>query len=179
MTTDFWAEHLEWCLRDRPGLTEHPVIAQLLGLYVARLKAYCAMPLLIRTFEPVGLALQSELEELQGWVLKGGPRAWTENDDNKVGNLFVNFGLSYEGAKNAARQVRKLNAKIRPHDKRTIAIRAKELKDADPSLSWADVTGQVCDCPRHPNHTESCTSQLKVAVTELNEVLRKYQEDNP
>jgi hypothetical protein len=127
--------------------------------------------------QPIGLAPLSELEELQGWVFKAGSRAWTDDDDNQVGNAFVNLGLSYEGAKNVTRQVRDLNAKIRPHPKRAIAIRAKELKDAHPSLSWADVTKKVWDCPHHTESCESCTSRLKAAVNDLNKLLRKYQED--
>ena len=93
-----------------------------------------------------------------------------------MGNSFVTFGLSYEGAKHATQQVRDLNAKIRAHPKRAMAIRAKELKDAQPSLSWTDVTEKVCDCQ---HHTESCTAQLKVAVSELNKLLKKYQEKKP
>ena len=103
----------------------------------------------LRIFEPAGLALLCELEELQGWAFKTGPQGWTDDSDNQVGNFFVRFGLSYEGAKNATRQVRDLNAKIRPHANRVMAIRARELKDADPSLTWTDVAEKVCERQHH------------------------------
>jgi hypothetical protein len=178
MTKDFYSEHLEWCLRqmDQPELKKHPVVNRLMNLYIERLQAYCGMPLVMR-MAPIARALESEMQELGGWAFRQRHLPWTDEDDDHVGTAFDNLRFSYKDAKKAARQVHDLNAKIRPHSNRAIAIRAKELKDADSSLNWADVTERVCECQHR--HTKSCTESLKVAVSDLNKLLSKYQEVKP
>jgi hypothetical protein len=174
MTNDvLFARHLEQVLRiqRQPELREYPVTAQLVDFYVVRLRAFCAMPFKLQV-GPAGTALRLELEELHGWAFKGS-RRWTEDDDYQVGDFAVRHGGSYEDAKKLARAVRQSWSQTRQAPKRAMAIRARELKDADSSLTWADVTEKVCDC-RH--HTDSCTMRLKVAVSSLNKLLRKYQE---
>lgn len=182
MTKDFWTLHLESCLRlqSLPGLEKHPVVNRLMNLYVERLKAYCAIPLFVRECNaggPKPLELLSELQELGGWVFRKKFLPWTDKDENEVANIFIDRAYSFEEAKEGVRQARALNATIRAHPRREMAIRAKEMKDADSSLTWADVTERVCDCQHQ--HTESCTDQLKSAVSELNNLLKKYQEKKP
>jgi hypothetical protein len=172
-----FARHLEQVLRIQrhSELLEHPVLAQLVDFYAVRLKAFCAMSFMLQ-IGPTGAALRSELEELHGWAFKGS-RRWTDDDDYQVGDFVVRHGGSYEVGRKLAKAVRQSWSQKRPAKKRAMAIRAKELKDAHPTLSWMEVTEKVCDCQHH--HTESCKDQLKSAVSDLNNLLKKYQENKP
>jgi hypothetical protein len=170
---DVFAAHLEWCLRDRPKLKDHPVVAALLKLYVCRLKIYVALPFFVRTFEPRGLELQSQLEELGGWTFRKRHLKWTDECDDKIGNAFVNIGYSYQAAKAISRKIAAASGRGRPALRRPIVIAGMELKRCNPSLTWTEVTGRVCDCGKK-QHDGSCKDNLIAGCKKLRRLFRKY-----
>ena len=69
--------------------------------------------------------LTAQLKELNGWVFRRKRRQWTEEDDNRIGNMFVNLGFSYASAK-AESQKQRFRDGGRPSARRPIAIAAWE-----------------------------------------------------
>lgn len=172
---DIFASHLKWCLRDRPKLKDHPVVAALLDLYVVRLRVYVALPFFVRTFEALGQKLQSDLKELGGWSFTKRGVKFTDRDDDELGNLLVNIGYSYQSAKTKSRKITALSGG-RPPSRRQSVIAGMELRLQNPSLTWWDVTERVCPCGKQ-KHDSFCQDNLITGQKELRRLLRKY--DHP
>jgi hypothetical protein len=170
--------HLEWCLRhkNRPELAQHPVVAALLDLYIVRLKAIVAWPPKVRALA-VLLAPRPELDdllELGSWVLRKGPRHWPDEERDQLISVFERTGFSNQGAKMQTRGITSRSGG-RPASRRPVAIAALELKLRKPSLSWIEVTRELCNCGREKaEHDDYCKAKLLTRFKELRKLLRKH-----
>jgi hypothetical protein len=165
---------LERCLRwrKRDELDRHPVVSALLDIYISRLQMYVTLTFLGK-ISPGGLQLGVELQELQGWTFRIGHRQWTDQERSDVqGALQKGLGFDEEFATDTTRKVAAMGGG-RPPSRRPIAIKAFELKLSKPSISWAKVTAQVCDCGKE-KHGEYCQANILTRLKELRKLLRRY-----
>jgi hypothetical protein len=184
------AGHLEVCLRGRPALKKHPVVATLLDLYVSRLKMLIALPIFVRLFDPGIVQLYSELEELGSWLFKKRHRAW-KREERDEGEAVLKNPLLHafhfhpvqcsswtpeEFGKELTEVIIARGSGGRPPSRRPVAIAALELKLTKPSLSWAEVTRAVCDCGKsRQEHDGDCKAKVDARLKELRVLLRKYK----
>ncbi len=181
-TPDYFAAHLEWCLRNRPSLQNHPVLFALFDLYVERLQLYVRFSVLARLAGPIPVGggqfidaslIADDLKELGGWIFKKTHRRLTGAEGIRLRNVFADrLGFSHDAAKEFARKSSPVVG--RPNVRRALAMTAYELRLRESGLTWREITERVCDCPKLI-HNDSCVENVLAGRKELIRLLRKYK----
>jgi hypothetical protein len=124
--------------------------------------------------------LRSVVLELSTWLVGVAPVKREEEIQRFVSSwvLFVQtLGLSgwdvaQIGAK--AEKVARSRPRGRPPDRRLLAVRAYEMKLANPGLTWQGIASKICDCNKS-SHDEYCVQAIRQAVMQLQKTMRRYR----
>jgi len=149
------------------GTNRHPVGVALLGSLISHEERFLRDP----GPHPAAEVALKKMNELRRWLFRE-PK-WDRGQELYVGDTLVSqYGWSYSEVPRMIRRLRQARGG-RPLMRRWLAIRGLELRLLDPSLGWRDITERICDCGKSL-HDDWCIQCLKSAVSELRNLLRKY-----
>jgi len=114
--------------------------------------------------------LISELKELLGWI---GKATLSDEEILLSGVQWLEAGLSPSQVVALQKAIKK-RPRGRPVEQRALAVKALEMRRADPKLSWARLTKEICPCGQ-PAHDLYCRERIRQQVLALNKALKKYQ----
>jgi hypothetical protein len=149
------------------GTNQHPVGVVLLGSLISHEEKFLRDP----GPHEAAIVTLKKMNELRRWLFR--EPEWDCEQELYVGDTLVRqYGRSYFELPGMIRRLREARSG-RPLGRRWLAIRGLELRFLNPSLSWRDITKRVCDCGKLL-HDDCCIQCLKSAVSELRNLLRKY-----
>ena len=177
------AKPLEDEERHRESCREHPVQGKLVSTLFRRSEHWlgCARQAKSNSERVRVLRqLRHEIEELSSWLapaLAPSPESERRRLLNDYNRMFEETGFSVAHALPFLQQIDKAcraRPRGRPATRKTLAVRAYEMKLANTRLSWTKLTQEICPCGE-PQHGFRCREKIRQEVNVLKRFLRKYQ----
>lgn len=158
---------------------EQPIKAQLLLAHAERARRFIEVGLLRQPPDGEEMKrLSQEMLELGSWQY-GRRRPMPEDEIQRLLAALVRAeskaGTPVGKIASDARQVENIarnKLRGRPVARRPLAVRALEMKTANPKLSWTGLAMKLCPCGR--KHDFSCREAIRQEVMALKKVLRRY-----
>lgn len=164
------------CNAEFPAVPESPTLTVLRRAYCDRLANFVRLASRVGGLgEFVPLAsevtqLGEELKAISGWVL--APLSldeWKSQLTKTAEMLTAVCGWSFS---EAHKFVKETNEARRGHpvtNTRALAIRAHDLRQTVPPVSWTTIANKICDCGE--KHTHKCRERIRIATGELGKLL--------
>lgn len=122
-----------------------------------------------------------EIAELTGYLIEprirssiaGREEEATEETDRWITDYVNRGGKDVTTEAVRFRDAWLSNPRGRPTEKRILAVKACELRIANPARKWREIAQEVCDCGKS-SHDAYCKESVRVAVETLKKMLKKY-----
>jgi hypothetical protein len=113
--------------------------------------------------------------KIESW-LESRPVGKTSEDINESIHVWTAAGFDIREVVHAVEKAEERIFKRprgRPVTKRALAVKALDKRTVDPTLTWAQLADEVCDCGQRHQLTTKCCQSLRQEVMELEKFLQE------
>lgn len=163
------------CNAAYPAVPESPTQTALRKAYCERLARLVGLTSRVgglTNFVPLASELTQlgvELKAISGWVLAPcSPDEW-ERKLQEAADMLIRIGWTYSDAQTFVKETNEARRGHPVTKTRALAIRARDLRQKVPPVSWTIIANRICDCGQQ--HTHKCRERIRIATLELGKLL--------
>jgi hypothetical protein len=164
------------CHAALPAVPDSPTLTALRRAYCDRLANFVTLASRVgglREFVPLATELTQlgvEVKAISGWVLAPLSTIQWKNQLMKAAERLTGMGWTFSDAQTFVKETNEARRGHPVTKTRALAIRANDLRQKIPPVSWTTIANKICDCGEK-EHTHKCRERIRIATRELEKLL--------